>query len=108
MTKIKELVDIKSGYARYVNLVQTFNDETENRARMEQYMPVTSHRLAFKRLTCALYPKDNRVYLLTGSYGTGKSHLCLMLANYLSLKPDGPEMVAFFDNWARRDAAGAE
>ena len=108
MTKIKELVDIKSGYARYVNLVQTFNDETENRARMEQYMPVTSHRQAFERLTRALYPKDNRVYLLTGSYGTGKSHLCLMLANYLSLKPDDPEMVAFFDNWAQRDAAGAE
>ena len=108
MTKIKELVDIKSGYARYVNLVQTFNDETENRARMEQYMPVTSHRLAFERLTRTLYPKDGRVYLLTGSYGTGKSHLCLMLANYLSLKPDDPEMLAFFGNWSRRDAAGAE
>jgi hypothetical protein len=108
MTKIKELVDIKSGYAKYVNLVQTFSNPTENRARMEQYMPVTSHRQAFERLTRALYPKDDRVYLLTGSYGTGKSHLCLMLANYLSLKPDDPEMAAFFENWARRDTAGAE
>jgi len=108
MAKIHDLIDIKSGYARYVNLVQTFDNPTENRARMEQYMPVTSHRQAFERLTRALYPKDGRVYLLTGSYGTGKSHLCLMLANYLSLKPDDPEMAAFFENWARRDAAGAE
>lgn len=108
MTKICELIDIKTGYARYVNLVQTFDDPTENRARMEQYMPVTSHRRAFERLTRALYPKDGRVYLLTGSYGTGKSHLCLMLANYLSLKPGDPEMAAFFENWARRDSAGAE
>ena len=108
MTKIEALVDIKTGYARYVNLVQTFDDSTENRARMEQYMPVASHRLAFERLTRALYPKDGRVYLLTGSYGTGKSHLCLMLSNYLSLKPGDPEMAAFFENWARRDAAGAE
>jgi hypothetical protein len=108
MAKIKELVDIKTGYAKYVNLVQTFDDPTENRARMGQYMPVESHRQAFQQLTRALYPKDGRVYLLTGSYGTGKSHLCLMLANYLALKPNDPEMVAFFENWAQRDAAGAE
>lgn len=108
MTKIRDLVEIKAGYARYVNLVQTFEDPTENRARMEQYMPVASHRQAFERLTRALYPLDGRVYLLTGSYGTGKSHLCLMLANYLTLKPTDREMVAFFQNWARRDATGAE
>ncbi len=108
MTKIRDLVQIKTGYARYVNLVQTFEDPTENRARMEQYMPVASHRQAFERLTRALYPLDGRVYLLTGSYGTGKSHLCLMLANYLTLKPTDREMVAFFQNWARRDATGAE
>jgi hypothetical protein len=108
MTKINELITIHSGYAQYVNLVQTFNDPTQNRGRMEQYMPIKSHREAFSRLTRALYPLDNRVYLLTGSYGTGKSHLCLMLANYLSLKPGDPEMIAFFDHWAQRDRDGAE
>ena len=36
MTKIEALVEIKTGYARYVNLVQTFDDPTENRARMER------------------------------------------------------------------------
>jgi hypothetical protein len=108
MTKINELIEIKTGYARYVNLVQTFDDPAANRDRMTQYMPVKSHRLAFERLAHALYPRDGRVYLLTGSYGTGKSHLCLMLANYFSLKPGDPEMVAFFDNWARHDEAGAD
>jgi hypothetical protein len=108
MTKISNLVTIHSGYAKYVDLVPTFTDPTENRGRMERYMPIKSHREAFARLTRALYPLDNRVYLLTGSYGTGKSHLCLMLANYLTLKPSDPEVVAFFDNWAKRDAEGAE
>mgnify|MGYP001025395096 CR=1 FL=1 len=108
MTKISNLVTIHTGYAQYVDLVPTFSDPTENRGRMERYMPVKSHREAFARLTRSLYPLDNRVYLLTGSYGTGKSHLCLMLANYLTLKPSDPEMVAFFDNWAKRDAEGAE
>ncbi len=108
MTKISDLITIHSGYAQYVQLVSTFNDPTENRGRMEQYMPIKSHREAFTRLTRALYPLDNRVYLLTGSYGTGKSHLCLMLANYLSLKPGDPEMAAFFDHWKQRDPDGAE
>ncbi len=108
MTRISELVTIHSGYAQYVNLAQTFSDPTENRGRMEQYMPVKSHREAFTRIARALYPIDERVYLLTGSYGTGKSHLCLMLANYLALKSDDPEMQAFFSNWAKRDPEGAE
>lgn len=108
MTKIRDLVTIHSGYAKFVNLIQTFTDPTSNRGRMEQYMPIKSHRQAFMRLTRALYPLDNRVYLLTGSYGTGKSHLCLMLANYLSLKTSDPEMVAFFNNWSQREADEAE
>src|SRR3989304_6774942 len=108
MAKISELVTIHSGYAQYVNLVQTFTDPTENRGRMEHYMPIKSHREAFTRLTRSLYPLDNRVYFLTGSYGTGKSHLCLMLANYLSLKPADVEIVRFFQNWRQRDLDGGE
>lgn len=108
MTKINELITVHSGYAKYVNLVQTYNDPTQNRERMAHYMPIKSHREAFTRLARALYPLDNRVYLLTGSYGTGKSHLCLMLANYLALKPSEPEPVQFFANWAQRDPEGAE
>ena len=64
MAKISELVKIHSGYAQYVNLVQTFTDPTENRGRMEHYMPIKSHREAFTRLTRSLYPLDNRVYLI--------------------------------------------
>jgi hypothetical protein len=108
MTKIRELIDIHSGYAQYVNLIQTFEDPTQNRERMAHYMPIQSHREAFTRLARALYPLDNRAYFLTGSYGTGKSHLCLMMANYMTLRPDEPEMVGFFDNWHQRDPDGAE
>lgn len=108
MTKIAELVDIKTGYANYVNLVQEFNDPDYNRGRMTQYMPIEAHRRAFERLAHLLLPMDNRVYLLLGSYGTGKSHLCLMLANYLSKKTTEPEMAAFFQNWAQKDGVQAE
>ena len=99
MAKIAELVEIKTGYANYVNLVQEFNDPDDNRGRMTQYMPIQSHRVTFDQISRMLLPLDNRVYLLLGSYGTGKSHLCLMLANYLSRNTAEPEIQAFLANW---------
>ena len=50
MPKIQELVDITTGYANYVNLVDEFGDPDQNRARMQGYMPTTAHRVAFERL----------------------------------------------------------
>jgi hypothetical protein len=108
MTKITDLIEIKTGYAEYVNLVREFKDPDANRGRMTQYRPIQAHREAMDRLSRLLLPMDNRVYLLLGSYGTGKSHLCLMLANYLSRKSNEPGMETFFENWASQDPVQAE
>jgi hypothetical protein len=51
---------------------------------------------------------DTNTYALRGSYGTGKSHLFLMLANYFNLKPDAPEMERFFANYAEQAPDGAK
>ena len=83
MPKIDVLIrDISEAYASYVNLAEEFSDDEKNRGRMKGYRPIESHRDALGRLIRALYPNDHRVYALRGSYGTGKSHLFLMLANY--------------------------
>jgi len=114
MTKIADLVNFHTAYGDQVRLVAYYYNETspsDNIEHMRGYMPIRSHREAFLRLAQAQLPsKENKekVFMLTGSIGTGKSHLCLMLANYFSLKPTEPEMQEFFDNWARRDPAGAE
>ena len=59
MAKIADLIEIKTGYAEYVNLVQEFEDPDVNRGRMTQYMPIQSHREAFERLARLLLPMDN-------------------------------------------------
>ncbi|MBC8233695.1 hypothetical protein H8E77_29460, partial [bacterium] len=53
-------------------------------------------------------PKDKRCYMLTGHYGTGKSHLLLMMANFFSHKSDAPELSAFFENYSQVDDAKAK
>jgi len=99
MTKLKEIVKINSGYASYVNLQTEYFDESMRRDRMERYRPITSHRLAFEKIANAINPLDKRFYFLSGSYGTGKSHLCLMLASYFAHQSDLPEMNIFFKNY---------
>ena len=99
MTKLKEIIKIDSGYASYVNLQTEYFDEGMRRDRMERYRPITSHRLAFEKIANAINPLDKRFYFLSGSYGTGKSHLCLMLASYFAHQSDLPEMKAFFKNY---------
>lgn len=111
MTKIIDLVQFHAGYGDQVRLLDYYYDDNQNREHMRGYVPIRAHREAFLELAQGQLPdKENKdkVFMLTGSYGTGKSHLCLMLANYFSLKLTDVAMEEFFDNWGRRDPAGAE
>jgi len=99
MSKIREIIQINSGYTSYVDLVNEYYSLEKNRVRMERYQPITAHRLAFEKIAGSLNPKDRRFYFLSGSYGTGKSHLLLMLANYFASPSDLPEMTTFFQNY---------
>lgn len=110
MTKIVERINFYTAMGNQVRLHDHYYNEADNAGRMTHYMPIKSHREAFLTLAKAQLPDPNnkdKVFMLTGSYGTGKSHLCLMLANYFSKKPTNPDMVSFFENWAQRDQAGA-
>lgn len=99
MGKIRDLVQINSGYTSYVDLYEEYYDELKNRERMRRYKPIKAHRLAFEKIANALNPLDRRFYFLSGSYGTGKSHLLLMLANYFAHPSDVPEIEEFFKNY---------
>lgn len=114
MTKIYELINFHAGYGEQVRLVASFyneNNPNDNAEHIHGYVPISSHRQAFMDLAQAQLPSaenKGKVFMLTGSYGTGKSHLCLMLANYFSLKQTDSTMREFFENWGKRDQAGAE
>ncbi len=105
MATISEIVKIRTGYANFVELKSSFEKDQENLDRMAMYRPTTAHRRAFQRLCRGLFsPTDKKFYLLTGSYGTGKSHLCLMFANFLSRSSGDPEVAGFYDNYEKLDA----
>jgi len=108
MSKIGEIITIKSGMASYVDLHRELFDPDACSQRMTSYKPIKSHRDVFKRIAKALDPKDRRCYLLTGSYGTGKSHLCLMLANYFMYQSDVPEIKEFFASYSEEDKSQAK
>lgn len=105
MATIADIVKLKSGYANFVELKSSFEEYQENIDRMAMYRPTTAHRRAFQRLCRGLIqPTDKKFYLLTGSYGTGKSHLSLMFANFLSRSSGDPEISGFYDNYEKLDA----
>jgi hypothetical protein len=108
LAKIAEIVSVHSGYSSTVDLRSEFEDPGKNQTRMERYRPTKGHRRAFEKISNVVKPKDKRVYLLTGSYGTGKSHLSLMVANYLSNKTDAPELQGFLANYSLIDPDMAE
>ena len=109
MAKIADVVKLKTGYANFVELKSAFEETQENAERMAMYRPTNAHRKAFERLSRGLYqPNDKKFYLLSGSYGTGKSHLCLMFANFLSRASGDPEIKGFYENYEKLDSDTAK
>ena len=99
MTLIKEIIEISGGYTDVVDLTNQYFDPELNSQLMERYRPIKAHRDAFAELAKALNQQDKRFYFLSGSYGTGKSHLCLMAANYFANPSNTLEMNTFFKNY---------
>lgn len=99
MANIGDIIQINSGYTSYVDLYEEYYDLEKNRGRMERYSPIAAHRKVFEKVANILNPLDRRFYFLSGSYGTGKSHLLLMFANYFANPSDLPEIETFFDNY---------
>ena len=108
MSKISEIVKVRDGYANFVQLRSAFHEEAENSGRMAMYRPTKAQRTALERISRGLFtPNDRKFHLLSGSYGTGKSHLCLMLANLLSHSSTAHCLKGFYDNYDRLEHARA-
>lgn len=104
MGKISEIVKINSVLGSEVNLIEELFDVEKNSKRMVNYMPTKGHRDAFEKIVKGLYEvQDKRAYILNGSYGTGKSNLLLMIANYLMNNSDSEAITNFFKNYALRE-----
>lgn len=104
MAKIKELLRIQSSYSEQVDLKRDFNDRNLKDERMSNYKPIKAHRKAFEIIAEGAYVKNSkRCFILSGSYGTGKSHLLLMAASYFESQSDTMEMSEFFINYSESE-----
>jgi hypothetical protein len=104
MAKIKELLRIQSSYSAQVDLKRDFTDRNLKDERMSNYKPIKAHRKAFEVIAEGAYDKTSkRCFVLSGSYGTGKSHLLLMAASYFESQSDTKEMAEFFINYSESE-----
>lgn len=83
--QIRELVSISSADLTEVNIKRDFDDTH----KMESYLPNEASRRTMAKILSGLMPTSTkRVHLLTGTYGTGKSHFGLVLAALLYKRPE--------------------
>lgn len=91
---ISEIVSISPTYTSEVNIGMDFADREMNARKVEGYIPTAPARHAMSRIVQGLIPvSSKRVHLVTGMYGTGKSHFGLVLANLFGLPP-GDDLLA--------------
>ncbi len=95
---MRDVVEIQGGFKPSVQLPRDFFDEESNRHFVETYIPTEEILDIFMRVRDSLQPNSaNRAKLFTGTYGTGKSDLMLMIANYVTRPANDPLLAPFFE-----------
>lgn len=106
---ISKVVKISTGYATQVDIERDFFNKQVNTEKLRAYVPLKSHRKAFFNISQGLHvTSTRRVYLLTGAYGTGKSHLGLVLANYYTLPSIDSQLEPIFDKMKGKDPTNTD
>ncbi len=107
--KMRELVEVQGGFKPSVQLPRDFFDEQLNRHFVESYIPTQEILDIFMSLRDSLQPNsEQRARSFVGTYGTGKSDLMLMIANYVTRSSDDPLLAPFFERLRHLNHAQAE
>lgn len=103
MNKISEIVKLSPGYKSAVHI----EHDMENYEKVSAFIPTEIGSQCLELVAKSLNPEcKDRSFLITGTYGTGKSHLALVFANLL--KHEGitlalnPVMEKIQNKWHQR------
>lgn len=90
-------VHVNAGFKPSVQLPVDFENEAINARLIENYIPTQFTIALFEQLAQSCHPNSTeRAHMLVGTYGTGKSDLLLMIANYFARATDDPLMQPFY------------
>ena len=106
---MNKLIKIKGGFVRAVKITDDFFDEELNTCKLESYYVNPSARDAFHSISRGLHPTSrNRVHLISGTYGSGKSHFGLVIANYLTKNSSSKDFEMIFHRIREKDSGKAD
>jgi hypothetical protein len=106
---IGEIVTISPTYTSEVNIAMDFTNPDMNAQKVEGYIPTAPARHALSKIMQGLMPMSGkRVHLITGMYGTGKSHFGLVLANLFGLQPNDALLQPLMDKLNEKDPEVAQ
>ena len=102
--KLKEIVTISDVFEAEVNLRLDFWKEKVSRDKVKGYVPTNTSVAALEAVAKGIAGGKERVHLITGARGTGKSHFGLVLGNFFSLPPKNPAVQSFLQKVIKRDS----
>jgi hypothetical protein len=95
--RMGELVEVQGGFKPSVQLPNDFFNQEQNRHFVENYIPTPEILDIFMSVRDSLQSNsEQRARSFVGTYGTGKSDLMLMIANYITRSADDPLLEPFF------------
>lgn len=101
---LNKIIEARGGFTRDVKIVEDFFDEEINRRKLESYYVNPSAREAFYSISRGLHPiSRDRVHLITGTWGSGKSHFGLVIANYLTRNSSSKDFKMIFSRIREKD-----
>lgn len=108
MAKLSTLVDVVGGFKPSVHLPDDFFKPEVNEQFVSGFYPTTETLDYFHNIAQSLrYGATDRVRLFTGTFGTGKSDLMLMVANYVTKHSNEPIFTNFYERLRALDAEKA-